>query len=261
VQGNNRDASDITNAKEKGVTMRIAIWLFISVFSLTAHGQVKVAVDTVKKDAAEKYLKSEHTEKCAFTYFFVKEDLAVSRSLCAVNMSYGGGVNENIFCELVQIDLNTGKFDSFFGEMAKFMRQSGVADDLKVKGKCGAETLNNLISKVALEDVQDWSKRGFVPVVVKDSINFRDSFESKIKTYLTSTEKKNEAPAIIKAGAGWVFKKMKSSQIFERFKPCERVNSSFEGHIKNESDMWSGRGAVCGASSFYNDHSNVFECK
>lgn len=83
-----------------------------------------------------------------------------------------------------------------------------------------------------------------------------------ISAYSNADNKKIRDKAVKNSSSGgWVFTKMKSSQIFERFKPCEKVNANFEGHIKEESDMWSDRGAVCAASFFYEDHANIFECK
>ncbi|HEY8269709.1 MAG TPA: hypothetical protein VIG33_02390 [Pseudobdellovibrionaceae bacterium] len=84
--------------------------------------------------------------------------------------------------------------------------------------------------------------------------SFRKNLQNKLVKNSSSISKSS-------AKFGWVFTKLKSSQAFERFKPCEKVNANFEGHLKNESDMWSGRGAVCEASSFYDDHNSVFECK
>lgn len=63
------------------------------------------------------------------------------------------------------------------------------------------------------------------------------------------------------ANVGWVFTKMKSDKIYERFSACGKEKASFEGHLKGESDMWSSRGAVCAASHFFEDKEFIFECK
>jgi hypothetical protein len=106
--------------------------------------------------------------------------------------------------------------------------------------------------------MEDLIEKGVVNIYANQE--FCKSANMKLITLQKDSPSKSEI-AKKSSTSGWVFKKMKSSHIFERFKTCEKVNTDFQGHIKKESLMWSDRGAVCVVSSFFDDHANIFECK
>lgn len=162
--------------REEKMRFKMKSLILIIAFTSAAFAKLKVEENSVSKEKAIAYLQSEKTDKCTFIYYFTKGNKAMADAMCAVNISSGGGINETTYCELLRIHLNSGEIENFNGFMSRDM------GDLKIKGRCSTETLDRLIGESPLQEISVMGNSlGYLPVVLKDTVNFKIRFESKIK--------------------------------------------------------------------------------